>query len=183
MRVVVKNGFDPETDFSTPIHTWCISMSFFHFRWNSLRAGHVSIRAQEKTSSLRKLFILVLKTHATPIPALFNQISSKFISISSKFISISSKFISLVKFISHCFIVFIWDSTSRLFWGHLKHSLRAGIPSKVKESTILDQKRMFHLGSCFLLRQKCILGRSLTPLGSLLQPSLRSRLQSRPSGG
>ena len=43
--------------------------TFFHFRWNSLRAGHVSIRAQEKTSP----HILVLETHATPTPALFIQ--------------------------------------------------------------------------------------------------------------
>ena len=46
---------------------------FFHFRWNSLRAGHVSIRAQEKTSP----HILVLKTHATPTPALFMQKTPK----------------------------------------------------------------------------------------------------------
>ena len=39
---------------------------FFHFRWNSLRAGHVSIRAQEKTSP----HILVLETHATPTPCI-----------------------------------------------------------------------------------------------------------------
>ena len=35
--------------------------TFFHFIWNSLRAGHVSLHAQEK------------KTHATPIPAHFKQ--------------------------------------------------------------------------------------------------------------
>ena len=40
--------------------------NFFHFRWNSLRAGHVSIRAQEKTSS--HFFITKNTCHAHSRP-------------------------------------------------------------------------------------------------------------------
>ena len=44
----------------------CQTEPFFHFRWNSLRAGHVSIRAQEKTSS--HFFITKNTCHAHSRP-------------------------------------------------------------------------------------------------------------------
>ena len=44
----------------------CQDNLFFHFRWNSLRAGHVSIRAQEKTSS--HFFITKNTCHAHSRP-------------------------------------------------------------------------------------------------------------------
>ena len=49
--------------------------TFFHFRWNSLGGGHVSIRAQEK--KLHTTFSLLMKTHATPTPTQFKQNTPK----------------------------------------------------------------------------------------------------------
>ena len=87
-----------------PIHHkrcfWAIQnadFSFFHFSRNSLPQVHVFFRAQEKISSLRKKsssHFLVLKTHATPISAHFEQNTPKNV----------RKKISLGKFFSQNFL-------------------------------------------------------------------------------
>ena len=64
----------------------------------------------------------------------------------------------------------------------VKHSLGVGISAKMKESTILDQNWISPRK--LIPAQTKVYPRAVfTPLGSLLQPSLRSRLQGRPSGG
>ena len=133
----------------------CKEVTFFHFRWNSLRAGHVSIRAQEKTSP----HILVLETHATPTPALFMQKTPQkcqeknlprernthflfsrernthFLfprERNTHFPSLGKFFSGEVHFLTH-FLA---------FEGCSKHSLAVRIPAKMKESTILDRRRI-----------------------------------------
>ena len=72
-------------------------ITFFHFSRNSLPQVHVFFRAQEKISSLRKKsssHFLVLKTHATPISAHFEQNTPKNV----------RKKISLGKFFSQNFL-------------------------------------------------------------------------------
>ena len=52
-------------------------------------------------------------------------------------------FLSLGKFFSQIFVVLFWPLFG--LGGHLKHSLAVEIPAKLKESTILHQKRIFTL--------------------------------------
>ena len=123
-------------------------MFFFALRKKLLRSGKV------------------LKTHATPTPALFIQKTPQkcqeknlprernthflfsrernthFLfprERNTHFPSLGKFFSGEIHFLT-LFSVFLFG-----LGGRLKHSLRAGIPSKLKESTILDQKRIFTL--------------------------------------
>ena len=127
-------------------------MFFFALRKKLLRSGKV------------------LKTHATPTPALFIQKTPQ--KMSGKKLTQGKKYaFSLLQGKKYAFslpqgkkyafsfpreVFFRGNSfpdafQCSSFWpffglgGRLKHSLRAGIPSKLKESTILDQKRIFTL--------------------------------------
>ena len=87
-----------DSSYISPYKIYHISkLSFFHFSRNSLPQVHVFFRAQEKISSLRKKsssHFLVLKTHATPISAHFEQNTPKNV----------RKKISLGKFFSQNFL-------------------------------------------------------------------------------
>ena len=113
-------------------------MFFFALRKKLLRSGKV------------------LKTHATPTPALFIQKTPQkcqeknlprernthFLFSRERntyFPSLGKFFSGEIHFLT-LFSVFLFG-----LGGRLKHSLRAGNPSKLKESTILDQKRIFTL--------------------------------------
>ena len=93
----------------------------------------------------------------------------------------SSKFISSGKFISWYFFwkFGLWRPLKVLL--RVKHSLAVRISAKMKESTILDRK-WINLRSWFLLRQKCILGRSLPPLGLYYSPRFARGCKADPRG-